>query len=68
MAFSPKLKIIGEDLLVYGIAAGVMWYEARGLSYRKELRDLAQVNLRLFAPATMVARRPPARCAADSAG
>jgi len=54
MPLSPKLKIIGEDLLVYGIAAGVIWYESRGLSYHKELRDLAQVNLRLFLPATMV--------------
>jgi uncharacterized membrane protein YbhN (UPF0104 family) len=51
---SPRLKIIGEDILVYGIAAAIIWYESLGLSYQKEIHDLADANLWWFVPATVV--------------
>jgi uncharacterized membrane protein YbhN (UPF0104 family) len=54
MTVPPRLKIIGEDILVYGIAVAIIWYESRGLSYRKELHDLADANLWWFVPATAV--------------
>ena len=54
MTVSPRLKIIGEDTLIYGIALVIIWYESRGLSYRKELHDLADANLWWFVPATAV--------------
>ncbi|MBV8774284.1 MAG: flippase-like domain-containing protein [Deltaproteobacteria bacterium] len=54
MTVSPRLKIIGEDILVYGIALAIIWYESRGLSYQKELHDLADANLWWFVPATAV--------------
>jgi uncharacterized membrane protein YbhN (UPF0104 family) len=54
MNVSARLKIIGEDVLVYGIAVAIIWYESRGLNYHKELHDLADANLRWFVPATAV--------------
>src|ERR1700739_5009144 len=54
MTVSPRLKIIGKDSLIYGIAAAIIWYESRGLSYHKEIHDLAEENLWWFVPATVV--------------
>jgi uncharacterized membrane protein YbhN (UPF0104 family) len=53
MTVSPRLKIIGEDIFVYGLALAVIGYESRGLNYHKEIHDLADANLWWFVPATM---------------
>lgn len=55
MTASPRMKIIGQDLLIYGIAIAIIWYESRGLDYRKEIHDLGHANLWWFVPATVVA-------------
>ena len=55
MTVSPRMKIIGEDLLIYGIAIAIIWYESRGLNYHKEVHDLGDANLWCFVPATVVA-------------
>jgi uncharacterized membrane protein YbhN (UPF0104 family) len=48
----PWLKIVGEHVLVYAFALGVVWYESRGMSPAKEVRDLADANLWLLFAAT----------------
>jgi hypothetical protein len=35
----PKVKMVGENLLVYGIAGAVIWYESRALNFHKEVHD-----------------------------
>jgi uncharacterized membrane protein YbhN (UPF0104 family) len=53
MTVSPRVKIIGEDILIYGIAIAIIWYESRELNYHKEIRDLGDANLGWFVPATV---------------
>ncbi|MGH7907422.1 MAG: lysylphosphatidylglycerol synthase transmembrane domain-containing protein [Candidatus Binataceae bacterium] len=50
---SPKLKIIGENLLLYSVAAAIIWYESRGLNYRKEIHDLSNIKFWWFLFATL---------------
>jgi uncharacterized membrane protein YbhN (UPF0104 family) len=54
MTITPRLKVIGEDAFVYGIAAAIIWYESLGLNYRKEIHDLADADLWWFIPTTVV--------------
>ena len=50
---SPAVKMIGETVLMYAIAASVVWYESRGLSFEKEIKDFTRANLWLLIPATL---------------
>ena len=50
---SPGLKLTGETLLMYAIAAGVVWYESRGLSFEREVKDFTRANLWILIPATL---------------
>jgi hypothetical protein len=47
------LKSAGEDVLMYAIAGAIVWYEARGMSFRRELTDLANVKIWWFMPASL---------------
>jgi Lysylphosphatidylglycerol synthase TM region len=49
----PLLKSAGEDVLMYAIAGAIVWYESRGLSFRRELADLANVRIWRFVPASL---------------
>jgi hypothetical protein len=53
MTVSPRQKLIGEDLFIYGVAIAIIWYVSRGLNYDKEIRDLGATNLRWFILATV---------------
>lgn len=53
MTIPPKAKMIGENSLVYAIAAGVIWFVSRGISVHKEIHDFLNADLWVFVPAAL---------------
>ena len=53
LRISPLLITIGENVLMYSVATGIIWYEFRGISFRSQLNDLANARLKWFIPASL---------------
>jgi uncharacterized membrane protein YbhN (UPF0104 family) len=48
------LRTVLQNVAVYGLAAAIIWYEARGIPLRNLMADLAHANLLWFLPATLI--------------
>jgi uncharacterized membrane protein YbhN (UPF0104 family) len=47
------LRTVAQNLVIYGVAGVIIWYEARGIPLRKLLGSLAHAHLLWFIPATL---------------
>ncbi|MBV8774283.1 MAG: flippase-like domain-containing protein [Deltaproteobacteria bacterium] len=47
-------RTVAQNLLTYGIAGGIIWYETRDISVSQLLNSIRTVDLRWFIPATLV--------------
>jgi uncharacterized membrane protein YbhN (UPF0104 family) len=50
----PALRTIAQNLLIYGIAGGLIWYEIHGIPFHKLLLSIANANLLWFVPTTFL--------------
>jgi uncharacterized membrane protein YbhN (UPF0104 family) len=48
------LRTIAQNVLIYGVAAGIIWYETRDIPIHQLLRSISGANLLWFIPATFV--------------
>jgi hypothetical protein len=48
------IRTVLQNLVIYGIAAVIIWYEARGIPIGTLLKDLAGAKLLWFIPASLV--------------
>lgn len=53
MKLGNTFKTVAQNLVIYSIAAGIIWYEARDIPIHKVLNSLANANLFWFVPATI---------------
>ena len=54
MRMGRTLRMVAQNVAVYGVAGAIIWYEARGIPLRKLLSSLAHANLLWFIPATVL--------------
>jgi uncharacterized membrane protein YbhN (UPF0104 family) len=47
-------QTIGQNILVYGVASGIIWYEARSIPLRELVWSIQTANLWWFIPATLL--------------
>jgi uncharacterized membrane protein YbhN (UPF0104 family) len=52
--FGRTIRTVLQNVLIYGLAGAIIWYEARGIPVHTLLSSLANANLFWFIPATLL--------------
>jgi uncharacterized membrane protein YbhN (UPF0104 family) len=53
MKLGKTFRTVAQNVVIYGIAGAIVWYEARGVPVQKVLNSLAHANLFVFIPASI---------------